>query len=197
MNQLPPAPVDYYAPWRAAFVRPLAVSVIGWVGMVLGALGIICGGLALLMGQLMLARLNTLGGINTSWNVGQLAEALVGLAQSLVLLLGSLGSLYLRPAARWVMLGYAIFSIGWSIGMLLIQGLVSGYAPAPFRAVPMTAAMLAVGLIFSCAFPVAILIVMTRPHVRSAFANGGMTWYASSYAPPPPVASGRGDVHAP
>lgn len=188
VTQPAPESLNYYTPWQPLFVRPLAVTVIAWIGIVLGGLGLICGGLGLLMRQVMLARLSALGGVNISWATGQMVEMLVGLAQSTLLMLASLGCLYLCPAARRVMIGYAIFAIAWAVGILLMRHVVwRGVAPANPDAAAINALMLCVGLLLSCALPVAILLVMTRSHVRIAFATRGMTWYASGYQPPPPA----------
>ena len=181
MTQPVAEPVPYYTPWQPVFVRPTAVSVIAWIGLVWGALGVICGGVGLLMGQLVLARLSAAAGLDTSWNRGQLLGTVVGVVQSLVLLIASLGCLYLRPAARRVMMGYAIFTIAWSVGMIIMRITMPRNAGAAAQGGAVQAMVIAINLTLAWGLPVAILIIMTRPRVRSAFASGGVAWYPSSY----------------
>jgi hypothetical protein len=92
------------------------------------------------------------------------------------------------------MIGYAVFSIAWAIGMLIVQLALPGRSVPP-EAVAMHAVMLGINLLLACALPIAILIVMTRPHVRRAFATGGVAWYAAY--PQGWMPSGGNDLQTP
>ena len=184
-----PEPLSYYAPWQAVFVRPVAVSVVAWIGVVLGALALICGGVGVLGRQVMLRQVASFSGMGPRWDTLQAVEMWVNVVLSAVLMFASLGCLYLRPAARRVIIGYAVFAIGWAAGSVVLRHVVWRATYANPDAAAVTALVLCVGLLFSCAMPVAVLIVMTRPYVRFAFQTGGMTWYAGGYPQPSPPAA--------
>jgi hypothetical protein len=180
-----PTALDAYMPP----VRPRSVTVVAILGIIFGALGCTCilgsVALSLAMGNAqeqaaqMPSELMTFGVIT----------GIAGVVLSIVLLIGSIGALRLRPWARSMLLAFAAVDLMYDVGKLVLNLIwfVPRMEPVwrnspQFRSNPnmnveqgvriaraiangMSVATAAVTI----AFALIVLIVMARPHVKLAF----------------------------
>ncbi|MCS6919949.1 MAG: hypothetical protein NZM28_09270 [Fimbriimonadales bacterium] len=153
-------------------MRPTGVIVIGVIGIVLGIIGM-CGGLC---------------GLGVSGTLPQLADlaqqageqspelqaikdnptalrfvmvsSLIGALLGLWLLIASVMLLGMKQAGYTLMMAYAVVSILWNI-----VGTGIGLSVIGTSLDPCTMISIIIGLIY----PVAVLIVLTRPNIKEAF----------------------------
>ena len=153
-------------------MRPTGVTVIGVIGIILGVLGL-CGGLcgAASVGMLpLLAEMAQQSGQQSSELEAVMQNPAVmrfGLVSSLVsallalwLLIASVMLLGMKPSGYTLMMAYAVVSILWNI---VSTGIGVAVMNMPFN--PITV----IGLIIGLVYPVAVLIVLTRPNIKEAF----------------------------
>jgi hypothetical protein len=219
---MPPGAPLYYEPPRRS-PRPTAVTVLAILGIVIGSFGVLCKPPGLLPLFVDLSAMMP-GGVKNpmldaqrndpllfAWTLGSI---LVGTAISVLLLSGSIGSLYLRPWARKAMVAYtvaavamtvinAVVTLVWLLPKItaaqqqMIQQMARPGTPGPppqmmsfMKAGGIGGAVM--GALLGLAFPAFIAYFFTRSEVKDAFARGmnvrppegGGTRYAG-YAPPP------------
>ncbi len=151
--------------------RPKAVMAIASLGVIFGAMGVVClpWGLMPYVYSATWPPVFIEGNPMLSWWV--IGASLLGTALSILLLVGSVGSFSLQRWARPVMLLYGAISV--LFGLVGIFFYFRWFAPA-FRQ-EMTGARDVGPLggllswIIATVFAVAVLYVMTRPHVRAVF----------------------------
>ena len=202
----PPTPDDaslYYRPPRSS-PRPTPVTVLAIIGIILGSFGVLCKPLGLLPLFVDFAAM-TPGGVKNpildaqrndpflfGWTVG---STVVGTAISVLLLSGSIGSLYLKPRARKAMVAYAVAAAAmtlinavvtfvWVLPAMaaaqqqMMQQMARPGAPAPPReamAVFVKASGVGgavMGTLFGLVFPAFVAFFFTRGEVKDAFARG-------------------------
>jgi hypothetical protein len=155
-------------------MRPTAVTVIGIFGIVLGLLGTCC----YLFGTIgagtlpMLAEMAQQSG-EQSPELRQVLEnpalmrytmvsAVVGLVLSVWMVVASILLLGMKPIGYTLMMANAVVLLLWAIVGTIVGIAIVGMKPTSLISVP-----------FQIAFPVAVLIVLTRPNIKAAFQSGG------------------------
>jgi hypothetical protein len=155
-------------------MRPTAVTVIGIIGIVLGILGLCCNliGLGAAGSLPMLAEMAQQSG-EQSPELRQVLEnpalmrytmvsAVVGLVLSVWMIVASILLLGMKPIGYTLMLSNAVVRLLWAIVGTIVGIAIVGMKPTSLISVP-----------FQIAFPVAVLIVLTRPNIKAAFQSGG------------------------
>ena len=179
--------------------RPTAVTVFGVLNIVFGVMAVTCTPFALITTKLSQSMLDNLPEASRMENPvlemmqspGFMAytyvSTAVGMAFGALLIAAGIGLLKLRPWARLVSIGYAVYSwVGTAAGQVIAYFLL--YAPmletAPPSGGPASAAFVGpvVGSCVSLVYPTILLIFMLRPEIRAAFQPGWGT--------PPPVPPG-------
>ncbi|GIV05110.1 MAG: hypothetical protein KatS3mg016_0685 [Fimbriimonadales bacterium] len=153
-------------------MRPTGVTVIGILGIILGLFGL-CGSLcgAAVAGMLpQIAEMAQQSGEqspelkammeNPAAMRFVLVGSIVGALLGLWLLIASVMLLGMKPVGYTLMMAYAVVSILWSIVSTGISVAVMGAPSSPISLI---------GTIAGLIYPVAVLIVLTRPNIKEAF----------------------------
>ena len=207
--------LQYASPgMRPPPARSTSVTVIGIIAIILGSLGVLCGGFGLATNLFMAAN----GGRNPFAPDGgpasgapavdgrvavyNVVSAAVSLVLSIVLLAGGIGAMKLSRWARKTLMAYAVITIVVTVVNTVLA--IAWVGPAQMAAVkqsqpgnpvlsmsgPILIGAAIFGLVFGCALPVCILIFWSRPNVKAAFENQGMT-------PPPYPPQGGPGIYPP
>lgn len=200
MSNLPPPPIDplsYYAPYPRLRRRPLSVSIIGWVTTIFGGLGILSGFCIVIQRSQYLSAfqptnpvtdvLNAPGPMRNYMTVVQI----LGWFVNALLLIAGIGCLKLKPRARRLMNGIAIYQlfsvvVGIIFYVELINPAFSRWAaqhpndPSIQMGYRFSVIGQVVGIVLGVAIPITVLYFLTRPHVKAAFES------PPPLPPPPP-----------
>ena len=218
----PPQQPGYYTPYaqNPAPMRPTAVTVLAIFGIIFGALGVLCKPFGLAAMFIPQAGPNPMVDMQrdmVAWNV---ANTAVGLAISVLLLAGSIGSLSLKPWAVPAMRTYAVLAVLMTVVNLVVtliwvmpkmqqaqQQMMQQQpgAPPQMAAIMQTAGWVGavVGAVMALIYPALLWYFYGRPDVKAAFgAPGGQggaapgAYYGTTpaqggyYGNPPPPAAG-------
>lgn len=173
----PYLPYGGYAP--VANPRPTTVTVMAIIGIIWGSLLLICNGFGLvpylgvnLGPNPVLERLSR----EPAAYATELGSVVVQLAGSLILLVGSVLALSLKPLGRRLMLLYG--GIGVTVAVVRAILVFTIVLPVMQQNIPAGSPQqvgynigMAFGLLMILVFPVLVLIFMNKPHVKSAFAG--------------------------
>jgi hypothetical protein len=155
-------------------MRPTAVTVIGIIGIVLGILGLCCNLVVLgAAGSLpMLAEMAQQSGEqspelqqmlnNPALMRYTMVSAIVGLVLSVWMIVASILLLGMKPIGYTLMMANAVVQLLWAIVGTIAGIAIVGMKPTSVISVP-----------FQIAFPVAVLVVLTRPNIKEAFQSSG------------------------
>jgi hypothetical protein len=155
-------------------MRPTAVTVIGIIGIVLGILGLCCNIVGMVgAGSLpMLAEMAQQSGEqspelqqmlnNPALMRYTMVSAVVGLVLSVWMVVASILLLGMKPIGYTLMMANAIVLLLWAIAGTIAGIAIVGMEPTSLISVP-----------FQIAFPVAVLVVLTRPNIKEAFQSSG------------------------
>jgi hypothetical protein len=155
-------------------MRPTAVTVISIIGIVLGILGLCCNLVVLGAAGLlpMLAEMAQQSGEqsaefqqmsnNPALMRYTMVSAIVGLVLSVWMIVASILLLGMKPIGYTLMLSNAVVLLLWAIVGTIVGIAIVGMKPTSLISVP-----------FQIAFPVAVLVVLTRPNIKAAFQSGG------------------------
>jgi len=155
-------------------MRPTAVTVIGIIGIVLGILGLCCNIVGMVgAGSLpMLAEMAQQSGEqspelqqmlnNPALMRYTMVSAIVGLVLSLWMIVASILLLGMKPIGYTLMLSNAVVLLLWAIVGTIAGIAIVGMEPTSLISVP-----------FQIAFPIAVLVVLTRPNIKEAFQSSG------------------------
>jgi hypothetical protein len=155
-------------------MRPTAVTVIGIIGIVLGLLGLCCNliGLGAAGSLPMLAEMAQQSGESADElqqmlnNPGlmrfTMVSAVLGLVLSVWTIVASILLLGMKPIGYTLMMANAVVLLLWAIVNTIVGIAIVGAQPSSFISLP-----------FQIAFPVAVLIVLTRPNIKEAFQSSG------------------------
>jgi pheromone shutdown protein TraB len=155
-------------------MRPTAITVIGIIGIVLGILGLCCNIVGIVgAGSLpMLAEMAQQSGEqspelqqmlnNPALMRYTMVSAIVGLVLSVWMIVASILLLGMKPIGYTLMLSNAVVLLLWAIVGTIVGIAIVGMEPTSLISVP-----------FQIAFPVAVLIVLTRPNIKEAFQSSG------------------------
>ncbi len=157
-------------------MRPTSVLVIGILGIVVGVLGLCCGVLGLAGAGLLSGATQAQGGQavpglallqDPTYARFTMVSALVTILLSLWLLIGSIMFIMMKPMGWILMVAYAALAIGWNILSLILDMtvLASAYERTGTPRSASNYVSSAIGLIY----PIAVLIVATRPAVKERF----------------------------
>jgi hypothetical protein len=91
-----------------------------------------------------------------------MVSAIVGLVLSVWMIVASILLLGMKPIGYTLMLSNAVVQLLWAIVGTIAGIAIVGMKPTSLISVP-----------FQIAFPVAVLIVLTRPNIKAAFQSGG------------------------
>lgn len=154
-------------------MRPTAVTVIGILGIVFGIMGLCCN----LVGLGAASFLPALGEMaqqsgETTEDLQALLDnpallrfttvsSVLGLLLSLWMVIASILLLQMKPIGHALLLGNAVVQILWAIVRVPIEIWIGGGQ--------VQMAQSAVGAIIALVFPIAALIVLTRPNIKAAF----------------------------
>lgn len=154
-------------------MRPTGVTVIGIIGIVLGVLGLCCSVIGLGTAGLLpqIAELAQQQGGAQSQELQEIVNnptlmrltmvsSLVGILLSLWLLIACILLLRMSPVGYTLMIAFSGVAILWRIAETVISFTVIGGNLSP-------STML--GLIIGLIYPIAVLIVLTRPTIKEAF----------------------------
>jgi len=167
--------------------RPTAVTVIGVIGIVLGAMGLCCGLLSLAAGPLasMAGQSMPQEAQNPQLELLKdptyarlmMLDSLVRVLLSISLLVGALLLLRMSSLGYNLMIIYSAIAILWTLVSLVltftvllpIQQRVLGGTEIGSAA--MTSGLISglIGTVISLAYPIAALIVLTRPAIKERF----------------------------
>ena len=155
-------------------MRPTAVTVIGIFGIVLGLLSLCCNliGLGAAGSLPMLAEMAQQSGESADElqqmlnNPGlmrfTMVSAVLGLVLSVWTIVASILLLGMKPIGYTLMMANAVVLLLWAIVNTIVGIAIVGAQPSSFISLP-----------FQIAFPVAVLIVLTRPNIKAAFESSG------------------------
>ncbi len=155
-------------------MRPTAVTVIGIIGIVLGILGLCCNIVGMVGAGLlpMLAEMAQQSGEqspelqqmlnNPALMRYTMVSAIVGLVLSVWMIVASILLLGMKPIGYTLMLSNAVVQLLWAIVGTIVGIAIVGMKPTSLISVP-----------FQIAFPVAVLVVLTRPNIKEAFQSSG------------------------
>jgi len=155
-------------------MRPTAVTVISIIGIVLGILGL-CRNLLGLGAAGVLPQLAEIaqqsGGQspelqqmlnNPALMRFTMVSAIVGLVLSVWMIVASILLLGMKPIGYTLMMANAGVQLAWAIVGTIVGIAIVGADATSLISVP-----------FQIAFPVAVLIVLTRPNIKAAFESSG------------------------
>ena len=155
-------------------MRPTAVTVISIIGIVLGILGLCCNIVGIVgAGSLpMLAEMAQQSGEqspelqqmlnNPALMRYTMVSAIVGLVLSVWMIVASILLLGMKPIGYTLMMANAVVLLLWAI-----VGTIAGIAIVGADATSF------IGVPIQIAFPVAVLVVLTRPNIKEAFQSSG------------------------
>ena len=155
-------------------MRPTAITVIGIIGIVLGILGLCCNIVGIVgAGSLpMLAEMAQQSGEqspelqqmlnNPALMRYTMVSAVVGLVLSVWMVVASILLLGMKPIGYTLMMANAVVLLLWAIVNTIVGIAIVGAQPSSFISLP-----------FQIAFPVAVLVVLTRPNIKEAFQSSG------------------------
>ena len=155
-------------------MRPTAVTVIGIIGIVLGLPLLCCNLLGLGAAGLLpqLAELTQQSGEqspelqqmldNPAFVRYTMVSAVVGLVLSVWMIVASVLLLGMKPIGYTLMMTNAGVQLAWAIVGTIVGIAIVGADATSLISVP-----------FQIAFPVAVLIVLTRPNIKEAFQSSG------------------------
>jgi pheromone shutdown protein TraB len=155
-------------------MRPTAITVIGIIGIVLGILGLCCNIVGIVgAGSLpMLAEMAQQSGEqspelqqmlnNPALMRYTMVSAVVGLVLSVWMIVASILLLGMKPIGYTLMLSNAVVLLLWAIVGTIVGIAIVGADATSFIGVPL-----------QIAFPVAVLVVLTRPNIKEAFQSSG------------------------
>jgi pheromone shutdown protein TraB len=155
-------------------MRPTAVTVISIIGIVLGILGLCCNIVGIVgAGSLpMLAEMAQQSGEqspelqqmlnNPALMRYTMVSAVVGLVLSVWMIVASILLLGMKPIGYTLMMANAVVLLLWAI-----VGTIAGIAIVGADATSF------IGVPIQIAFPVAVLVVLTRPNIKEAFQSSG------------------------
>jgi pheromone shutdown protein TraB len=155
-------------------MRPTAVTVIGIIGIVLGILELCCNIVGMVgAGSLpMLAEMAQQSGEqspelqqmlnNPALMRYTMVSAIVGLVLSVWMIVASILLLGMKPIGYTLMMANAVVQLLWAIVGTIVGIAIVGADATSFIGVPI-----------QIAFPVAVLIVLTRPNIKEAFQSSG------------------------
>ena len=164
--------------------RPLSISVLAIIGIILAAitlLGGVCGLLSQLSGSAAdpFSQAMQQSAILKMWTV---AGSVVGMLLAIVLLVGAIGALVLRPWARRAMVFYAaaeilLQAVGLVIFLTVTLPLLRPLMESTDSAARFGGAGIAIaaplGTILWMIYPIFVLIFMRKPPVKLAFGEVG------------------------
>jgi hypothetical protein len=155
-------------------MRPTAITVIGIIGIVLGLLVLCCNliGLGAAGSLPMLAEMAQQSGEqspelqqmlnNPALMRYTMVSAVVGLVLSVWTIVASILLLGMKPIGYALMMANAVVLLLWAIVNTIVGIAIVGAQPSSFISLP-----------FQIAFPVAVLVVLTRPNIKEAFQSSG------------------------
>ena len=155
-------------------MRPTAITVISIIGIVLGILGLCCNlvGLGAAGSLPMLAEMAQQSGesadeLQQMLNNPRLmrftmVSAVLGLVLSVWMIVASILLLGMKPIGYTLMMANAVVLLLWAIVNTIVGIAIVGAQPSSFISIP-----------FQIAFPVAVLVVLTRPNIKEAFQSSG------------------------
>ena len=155
-------------------MRPTAITVIGIIGIVLGILGLCCNIVGIVgAGSLpMLAEMAQQSGEqspelqqmlnNPALMRYTMVSAVVGLVLSVWMVVASILLLGMKPIGYTLMMANAVVLLLWAIVSTIAGIAIVGADATSFIGVPI-----------QIAFPVAVLVVLTRPNIKEAFQSSG------------------------
>ena len=155
-------------------MRPTVVTVIGIIGIVLGILGLCCNTVGIVgAGSLpMLAEMAQQSGEqspelqqmlnNPALMRYTMVSAIVGLVLSVWTIVASILLLGMKPIGYTLMMANAVVLLLWAIVGTIVGIAIVGADATSFIGVPI-----------QIAFPVAVLVVLTRPNIKEAFQSSG------------------------
>jgi hypothetical protein len=155
-------------------MRPTAITVIGIIGIVLGLLVLCCNliGLGAAGSLPMLAEMAQQSGeqspeLQQMLNNPRLmrftmVSAVLGLVLSVWTIVASILLLGMKPIGYTLMMANAVVLLLWAIVNTIVGIAIVGAQPSSFISLP-----------FQIAFPVAVLVVLTRPNIKEAFQSSG------------------------
>ena len=155
-------------------MRPTAVTVISIIGIVLGILGLCCNIVGMVGAGLlpMLAEMAQQSGEqspelqqmlnNPALMRYTMVSAIVGLVLSVWMIVASILLLGMKPIGYTLMMANAVVQLLWAIVGTIVGIAIVGADATSFIGVPI-----------QIAFPVAVLIVLTRPNIKEAFQSSG------------------------
>jgi hypothetical protein len=181
----PPNPLAYYTPAQPLRRRPLSVSIIAWIAIVLGAIGALGGFCGLIQHEF-------LSGFQPSNPVTQALQGpgaigtflfwmqMIGWLVNIILLITGVGCLQLKQWARPLMIYVMLFQL-LSVVVSNVFGVVEVYPMINHLRVqypndPTVQMTLffyrigqGIGFVIGAVCPLIILYYFTRPHVKAAF----------------------------
>jgi hypothetical protein len=198
MSSLPPPPppfqpyqMPYQTPqayYRPPNPRPTSVTVLAILAIIFGGMGAAFGWVNVLpyvspVMQNEVTRAFSSDPVMYAWT---LFSTIWGWLISIVLLIAGIQCLKLRPLGRKLMMGYAWTSLAMALPatvmnfaymMPTLQDLLAKNKGNPAVSAAVTGGFIGAifGLLIGVAIVVYILYVMSRPHVKAAFASGGAT----------------------
>jgi hypothetical protein len=175
--------------------RPTSVTVLAIIGIILGGIGTLCTPFALIpLVMDMPGPKNPViqamkdDGTLMAWTLG---SSLLGWVMAIVLLSASIAALKLKEWARKALVFYAAaafvintISLVFTLAVLNPKmAALIGNDPATKSAMAMQSVFTLIGFVIGLIFPAFVLLYMTRPHVKAAFA-GLPPAAPAGYAPP-------------
>jgi hypothetical protein len=91
-----------------------------------------------------------------------MVSSVLGLVLSVWLIVASILLLGMKPIGYTLMMANAVVQLLWAIVGTIVGIAIVGAQPSSFISLP-----------FQIAFPVAVLIVLTRPNIKEAFQSSG------------------------
>lgn len=156
-------------------MRPTAVTVIGILGIVFGILGLCCN---LVVGAASflpaLGEMAQQSGESTEELQALLdnpallrlttVSSVLGLLLSLWMIIASILLLQMKPIGHTLMLANAVVQILWVVVRTFLEMWIGGEQMLMVQSVA--------GAVIALVFPIAVLIVLTRPNIKGAFQSG-------------------------
>ncbi|BCW95661.1 MAG: hypothetical protein WHS44_09425 [Fimbriimonadales bacterium] len=154
-------------------MRPTGVTVIGILGIVLGLLGLCCNlaGVGVAGALPQLAEMAQQSGGSTEElqplldNPGlvrfTMVSGVLGIVLSLWMIVASILLLGMKPIGYTLMMGNAVVLLLWAVVSSVVGIALVGVEPSSLVSLPV-----------QIAFPIAVLIVLTRPNIKQAFERG-------------------------
>ena len=207
---IPATPLPYYGQPVDPNRRPTTVSVFAWIAIVWGSLVILsptCVLASWWMRQQNPQPPNPITDAldsNTIWHVISIVLQIIGWIAGIILLVGGIQSLKLKPAGRKIILGYAYYSLISAMAGIFFTIFIILPALRQQPSTQPSAQILTVmiwgvvaGTCISLIFYIAITWLthyfLNRPHVKEAFARGA----AGGFSLPPTNFGSSSPIPAP